>query len=235
ALTRAGRAEHDAAIMDGASERAGAVAGVCVIRNPLHAARLVMERSPHVLLIASGAERFAIEHGAATVEPEWFVTERARTELARFVSGGGPASRGTVGAVARDCQGRLAAATSTGGTTGKLPGRVGDSPLIGAGTYADARCAVSATGDGEYFIRAVFAHRIATQIESGSDAQTAAVQALEHVRLLGGTGGCIVIDGSGRPAFAHTTPGMYRGVADATGEWVGMFGDEQRGPVQRLQ
>jgi L-asparaginase / beta-aspartyl-peptidase len=226
ALTRDGRAEHDAAIMEGASERAGAVAGVTVLRNPVEAARLVMERGPHVLLIGPGAERFAIDLGASTVDPAWFITERARGDLAVSASGGGSASRGTVGAVALDRDGRLAAATSTGGITGKLPGRVGDSPLIGAGTYANGVCAVSATGHGESFIRAVFAYRVAVSIAAGEHPSAAADAALRHVDGLGGSGGCIVLDRSGRAALRHTTAGMFRGVADEAGERVAIYGDE---------
>jgi L-asparaginase / beta-aspartyl-peptidase len=172
-LTTDGRPEMDAAVMNGADRAAGAVAGVCGPRNPVLAARAVMERSGHVLLIGEGAERFCRAHGVAFEPATYFMTPRRvqalEDELARQRGGGADlrddsARHGTVGAVARDARGTLAAATSTGGMTAKLPGRVGDSPVFGAGTWADGTCAVSATGHGEFFIRCAAAHDLASRI-----------------------------------------------------------------------
>lgn len=204
-LTAAGTVELDASVMDGTTLRAGAVACVRRIRNPVLAARAVMERSPHVLLAGAGAERFARRHGLALVAPEYFVTRRQRQAL-------GQRLRGTVGAVALDEAGRLAAATSTGGRTGKLPGRVGDSPVIGAGTYADELCAVSATGDGEAFMRTLAAYEVSARMRHrGEPLSRAAARALQRVALLGGSGGLIAVDRRGRVAMPFTTEGMFRG------------------------
>src|SRR5215467_19436 len=188
ALTRDGAAELDAAVMDGRQMRAGAVASVRHVRNPVELARRVMEKSRHVLLVGAGAEEFAMEEGIALVPNVYFRTEERRAQLesersGRPVSDLVPSSQGTVGAVALDEAGDLAAATSTGGMTNKRQGRVGDSPIIGAGTYAkNGVCAVSATGHGEYFIRAVAAHHLSTAVEyRGLTLEAAASELLDGV------------------------------------------------------
>lgn len=225
-FTRDGQHEMDAAVMDGATLAVGAVAGLCGPRNPVLAARAVMERSPHVLLAGPGALDFLRAQGLAFAEPEYFDTPRRREALramlaaeADFSSNLDDADRhGTVGAVALDGAGRLAAATSTGGMTGKLPGRVGDTPLAGAGTWADAACAVSATGHGESFIRIAAGHEVSARLRLAHedlDAATAAVMAA--LGAIGGTGGLIAVDRSGRVALPFNTRGMYRGVVDADG------------------
>ena len=161
ALTALGAVEMDAAVADGYSRRVGGVASVTGVRHPILAARAVMDDGRHVLLAGPGAEAFACDAGLAFEPPEWFVTDRRRQDLARYLSIAAGPGGGTVGAVARDRAGHLAAATSTGGRTGQLPGRVGDSPIPGAGTWADdASCALSATGIGEAFVRAAFAHEV---------------------------------------------------------------------------
>jgi beta-aspartyl-peptidase (threonine type) len=208
-LTAAGTPELDAAIMDGASLRAGAVAQVSRVRNPIQLARQVMERTVHVLLVDGGAEAFAAEIGLPLVTPEYFITPARRRELAERRT----ASYGTVGAVARDRHGNLAAATSTGGMTGKRPGRVGDSPLIGAGTYADNEtCAVSMTGHGEWIIRTVQAYDIAARLRYGGMSLKEAVSAAIDVRLpaLGAAGGLIAVDQRGNLCLRYNTPVMFR-------------------------
>lgn len=223
-FTYHGTNELDAAIMDGRGRTAGAVAGVAHTRNPVRLARAVMERSPHVMLSGAGAEEFAREHGVEQVDPDWFATpERWRQlqELKARKLGWFDADLkyGTVGAVACDGAGHVAAATSTGGLTGKRWGRIGDSPLIGAGTYADDRaCAVSATGAGEYFIREAVAHEIAARMRlAGFSLQDAADAVIAEVGALGGDGGVILAAPGGQTAFAFNTPGMYRARADAAG------------------
>ena len=225
ALTRDGAAELDAAIMDGRQQRAGAVAAVRHVRNPIELARRVMEKSRHVLLVGTGAEEFALEEGLALVPNVYFRTEERRAQLesersGRPVSDLFPASQGTVGAVALDAAGDLAAATSTGGMTNKRQGRVGDSPIIGAGTYAkNGVCAVSATGHGEYFIRTVAAHHICAAVEYRGLGLRDAVHELLHGRLreLGGRGGVIAIDHGGRMVTEFSTEGMFRGTRDSSG------------------
>jgi beta-aspartyl-peptidase (threonine type) len=225
ALTREGAAELDAAIMDGRQQRAGAVAAVRHVRNPIELARRVMEKSRHVLLVGAGAEEFALEEGLALVPNLYFRTEERRAQLEAERSGMSvsdlvPSSQGTVGAVALDAAGDLAAATSTGGMTNKRQGRVGDSPIIGAGTYAKNEvCAVSATGHGEYFIRAVAAHDICATMEyRGRSLQEAVHELLHHkLRALGGSGGVIAIDRGGRIVTEFSTEGMFRGARDSTG------------------
>ena len=214
-FTNEGTNELDASIMDGAALRAGAVAGVTTVKNPIEAARAVMERSRHVLLAGKGADRFAKEQGLAIVGPSYFRTEERWQQHQR---GRGEAKLGTVGAVALDQAGNLAAATSTGGISGKRFGRVGDSPLIGAGTWAEnASVAVSATGTGEMFIRAAAAHDIAALVKyKGLSPGQAAREVLAKVGALGGEGGVIVLDRGGEPVFAFTTEGMYRGHAKGT-------------------
>jgi beta-aspartyl-peptidase (threonine type) len=219
-----GAHELDAAIMDGASLRAGAVCVTRRIRNPVLAARAVMERTPHVMLAGGGADRFASEHGLAMVEPGYFGTARRRASLeAERMRQRGKLARlsteadrhGTVGAVALDARGDVAAATSTGGYTNKLAGRVGDSPVIGAGTYADNRaCAVSGTGTGEHFMRALLAYDVAARMRYlGEPLGRAAARSLARVTALGGSGGLIALDRAGRVAMPFTTEGMYRGYA----------------------
>jgi beta-aspartyl-peptidase (threonine type) len=217
--------ELDASIMDGRTLKAGAVAGVRHVRNPVDLARRVMDRSPHVLLSGAGAEEFALEQGLALVPRSYFFTERRWQQLERARAGDKLSAAaigyfGTVGAVALDRQGNLAAATSTGGMTNKRWGRVGDSPLIGAGTYADnASCAVSATGSGEYFIRTVLAHEISALMKyRGLPVEEAARQAV-HGRLkdIGGEGGVIVVDREGNVAMEFNSEGMFRGARDSRG------------------
>ena len=229
-----GKNELDAAIMDGNGRRAGAVAGVHTVRHPILLASRVMEDGRHVFLSGEGAEQFAGEHGLEIVPPEFFATPERRQQLetlkARNLSALDVEFKyGTVGAVARDSQGHLAAGTSTGGMTGKRWGRIGDSPVIGAGTYADDRaCAVSATGSGEYFIRAGVAHAICDRVLlAGEDTATAARTVMAEVGAMGGDGGVIVIGKDGAPVFEMNTPGMYRGRATAAGvNEVAIFADE---------
>ncbi|KQN71642.1 isoaspartyl peptidase/L-asparaginase family protein [Sphingomonas sp. Leaf62] len=229
-----GAIELDAAIMDGATRAAGAVAGVTRTRHPVSLARAVMEHSPHVLLAGKGADTFATEQGVEQVDPDWFVTPERRAQLdAMKADPDGwfdvDMKYGTVGAVAVDAAGHVAAATSTGGVTGKRWGRIGDSPLIGAGTHADDRaCAVSATGAGEFFIRIGVAHEISARIRfTGEDLQTAADAVLAETQALGGTGGVIVAGPDGDVAWSFTTPGMYRGRAGSDGtRRVAIYGEE---------
>ena len=234
AFTDAGENELDAAIMDGRDRTAGAVAGVTRTRHPVSLARAVGTRSPHVLMVGAGADAFSAEQGLEQVERAWFATAERRRQLDELRALGGEAfdvdmKYGTVGAVACDAHGHVAAATSTGGVTGKRWGRVGDSPLIGAGTYADDRaCAVSATGAGEFFIRIGVAHEIAARVRlSGETPQAAADAVMAEVRALGGTGGVIVAGPAGEVGWSFTTPGMYRGMATAAGiRTVAVFGGE---------
>ncbi|MGR6329092.1 isoaspartyl peptidase/L-asparaginase family protein [Sphingomonas sp. XXL09] len=233
AFTQAGTNELDAAIMRGADRAAGSVAGLTRVRNPVSLARRVMEASPHVLLAGAGAEEFAASQGVETVDPAWFAVAERRRQLDELLARGGDAfdvdmKYGTVGAVARDRQGHLAAATSTGGVTGKRWGRIGDSPLIGAGTYADDRaCAVSCTGSGEQFVRVGVGHEIAARIRlAGEDVGAAADSALAEVRALGGTGGVIVVTPAGEAIWRFTTPGMYRARATSAGlREVALYGE----------
>lgn len=230
-LTREGVAELDASIMDGRDRRAGAVAQVRTVRNPIRAARHVMETSGRVMFAGPEVDKMAAAAGLEIVPPEYFITPRRKEQLARAMAGEvTPMDRyGTVGAVAMDSQGNLAAATSTGGMNAKPPGRVGDSPIIGAGTYADnASCAVSATGDGEYFIRVSVARMICARVAmQGMSAEAAAQATLDEVKALGGTGGVIVVSHDGSTALSMNTEGMFRGHADATGRReVGIYTDE---------
>jgi L-asparaginase / beta-aspartyl-peptidase len=220
-FTRAGTQEMDAAVMDGSDRRAGAVAGIFGPRNPVLAARAVMERSPHVMLIGDGAMAFCREACLAFEGADYFFTEARRQALAETLAqeaAGGTDSdaarrHGTVGAVARDTAGNLAAATSTGGMTAKLPGRVGDSPIIGAGTYADnATCAVSATGHGEFFIRYAVAHEIAARIaHAGRPLGEAAAAIVAELGRAGGSGGLVAVGADGSLALPFNCAGMYRG------------------------
>lgn len=208
----AGVVELDASIMDGAKRRAGAVAAVRDLAQPIRAARLVMERTPHVLLAGEGAAAFAREQGLAFVEdPESHYVLPAGVERAEIAA---PLAHGTVGAVALDRAGRLAAATSTGGVFGKRPGRVGDTPLIGAGTWADEEVAVSCTGVGEYFILAGGAQDVASRARYlKAPLQVAADGLIADVGKLGGDGGVIAVDRRGAVAFAFNSAGMKRAAA----------------------
>jgi len=234
ALSYDGVAELDAAIMDGVTRKAGAVAGVTATRHPITLARAVMERSPHVLLGGAGADAFAREHGIEPATQDWLILPERREQLGIMLAAKGSAfdvemKFGTVGAVARDAAGHLAAATSTGGVTGKRWGRIGDSPLIGAGTYADNRaCAVSATGSGEFFIRVACGHEIAARIRlGGEDAETATAAVLAEIIGMGGTGGIIVMPCNGPPVWRLATKGMYRGrVSDGAPAQIAIYADE---------
>ena len=230
-LTADGAVELDAAIMEGTGRRAGAVAGMRTTRAPVSAARAVMEHSPHVMLTYDGADRFAAEQGLEQVDNGWFVVPFRKAQLDKVMAAGGAFDAdikyGTVGAVAVDMAGHVAAATSTGGLTAKRWGRIGDSPLIGAGTYADdASCAVSATGLGESFMRAVGAHQLAMRITLGRAGLQQALDAvLADVAALGGSGGLIAVAPSGEAAWGFTTPGMYRGVAGPDGREVAIYAE----------
>ena len=225
-LNADGVVELDAAIMDGRTRDAGAVAGLTTVRSPIVAARAVMTASPHVLLSYAGAEAFADEQHLGRIANTWFVTPERRATLDKVLATGGAfdadVKYGTIGAVAVDTHGHVAAATSTGGLTAKRWGRIGDSPLIGAGTYADDRAAaVSATGSGEYFIRAAAAHELCARIRLGGEGLQQALDAvLADIVALGGSGGLIAVAPSGEAAWGFTTPGMYRARANADGREV---------------
>lgn len=235
-FTAAAQHELDACVMDGRSLNAGAVAGLRRTRNPVLLARAVMERSPHLLFIGEAADELARRYGLEWVEPDWFSVPQRLEQLRRVQAsqagqvldhdgqalsqGEGPLDErhkfGTVGAVALDAQGHLAAATSTGGMTNKLPGRLGDSPLIGCGTYADDRtAAVSCTGHGESFIRVAAAHDVCARMAYGGASLEAATHAVVHEALpaVQGTGGLIAVDRQGNVCLPFNTEGMYRGLA----------------------
>jgi beta-aspartyl-peptidase (threonine type) len=231
-FTYEGANEMDAAIMEGARRNAGAVTGATATKNPIALARAIMEHSPHVFLSREGADLFSREQGLEQAGPEWFATPERRRQLEEMKESehhyfDAELKYGTIGAVAVDVNGHVAAATSTGGLTGKRWGRIGDSPLIGAGTYADDRAgAVSATGAGEYFIRAAVAHEICARIRHGESAGQAADAVIAEVGSLGGSGGVIVVTPAGEAAWAFNTPGMYRGIAGPDGKRVAIYGDE---------
>jgi len=218
-FTHEGRHELDAAIMNGRDRSCGSVAGVTTVRHPIHLARLVMERSKHVFLAGPGAEAFAVEMGLEPVDNSFFDTEKRRRQLEKALAEeANESGMGTVGAVALDREGHLAAATSTGGLTNKRWGRIGDVPVIGAGTFADdASCALSATGQGEQFIRHTVTGSIAARVELlGMDLDQAARKVLIDI-LRPGDGGVIGVSRSGRLVLLYTTPAMLRGAADAEG------------------
>ncbi len=240
-LTEEGIAELDASIMSGADRDAGAVAGVRTVQSPIALARAVMEQSPHVMMASSGAEAFALSLGIPVVDNAMFVTPNRKQALDRALerrnrTGALPDSfsvgaerMGTVGAVALDRMGNLAAGTSTGGMTAKQFGRVGDAPIIGAGTYADNEtAAISATGHGEYFIRGVVAYDVASMMRYTGLSLSESANAVIHGRLtdLGGTGGIIAMDREGNVSMPFNTSGMYRGMISTQGEMtLGIYRD----------
>jgi beta-aspartyl-peptidase (threonine type) len=231
-LTASGCIELDAAIMDGRTRAAGAVAGLRTTRAPISLARRLLDNGPHVFLGGKGADDFAAKHGFEQVDNSWFEIPQRRHQLDELLRAGSfddEVKYGTVGAVAVDLGGHVAVATSTGGLTGKRWGRVGDSPLIGAGTYADDRAAaVSATGSGEYFIRAVAAHQLAERVRIGGQTlQEALDSVLADVTALGGKGGLIAVEPEGNAAWGFTTRAMYRGMADSSGRTVRIYSDEE--------
>lgn len=229
----------DAAIMDGRTRKAGAVAGLTRTKNPILAARAVMDKGPHVFLTGEGAEQFARAAGIDAVEPSWFYTQERWDQLQKLKGQNLSAydvdhKYGTVGAVAVDGNGHVAAATSTGGLTGKRWGRIGDAPVIGAGTYADDRaCAVSATGTGEYFIRLGVAHEICVRLRfTGESAQVAADEVMTELGEMGGDGGVILVTPDGQAVYSFNTPGMYRGRANSEGlREVAIFREDGPGGI----
>ena len=254
-FTNDGKNELDAAIMDGKTRNAGTVAGISAVKSPVAAARAVMEQSPHVMLIGAGAEQFAQEQGLEMVDPSYFFTDRRYEQLQRIKeteqqeldhsgdtrdasdSTQGYLDRhfpdrkfGTVGAVALDQEGNLAAATSTGGMTNKRYGRVGDVPIIGAGTYADnTSAAISATGHGEYFIRSVVAYDICALMKYKDLSLAEAADEVVEKKLvdMGGGGGVIAVDAQGNIAMPFNTSGMYRASIDTKGDmYIGIYEDE---------
>jgi beta-aspartyl-peptidase (threonine type) len=233
-LAHDGRAYLDASIMSGKNLSAGAVTGVTTVRHPIDLARRVMEDSPHVMLSGEGAEEFASLKGLERVPNDWFITPTRRQQLDRVLQGrSAPRNElqglGTVGAVAVDVRGDVAAATSTGGMTNKRWGRIGDAPIIGAGTYANnASCAVSATGHGEYFIRSVVAHDICALVEyKGWSLERAAKEVVQGKLVQrGGEGGIIAVDPQGNLVLEFNSPGMFRGLRDSSGRRkVGIYED----------
>ncbi len=233
ALGSDGRVSLDAAIMDGATRAAGSVAGIGTARHPVSVARAVMHNSPHVMLSGVGAEQFVREQRLEPADDDWLVLPERRAQLHQLIASGAGFDQemkyGTVGAVACDIHGHVAAATSTGGITGKRWGRIGDTPVIGAGTWADDRaCAVSATGSGEYFMRAGAGHEIGARMRIGGEsAGTAAAAVMADIAALGGTGGVIVVTPGGDAVWHFITPGMFRGHVDSKGAYrIAILGDE---------
>jgi beta-aspartyl-peptidase (threonine type) len=229
--THDGRHELDAAIMDGRDLSAGAVASVSSVKNPISLARLVMERTRHVLLVGDGAEAFADEMGVVRVPQDYFHTEyRYRSWQRALERAKGQDDKDTVGCAARDVGGNLAAATSTGGLTDKRWGRVGDVPILGAGTYADNRtAAISATGQGEEFIRHAVAHTVSARMALLGEPLADAARAVIHGTLRPGDGGVISVDAAGRIALVFNSEGMYRGAADSGGRFeIGIWDELER-------
>jgi len=234
-FTHEGMQEMDAAIMDGTKLKAGAVTFVRNIKNPVKLARLVMEETDHILLAGEGANQFAVDQGIKTEPDEYFFTEHRWLQLQEARASGvvqldhtvAGKPIGTVGAVACDARGELAAATSTGGMTNKKFGRIGDTPLIGAGTYADDACAVSCTGHGEYFMIGVTAFDVAARMRyKGLDLSGAAAEAIDHVTALAGEGGLIAVDRNGNVALPFNSEGMYRAWMTADGiPHIGIYAD----------
>lgn len=234
-FTAEGKHELDASIMRGQDRNCGAVTGLTGFRHPIDVARSVMTESEHVFFSGPGAARFAAAQGAETAEPEWFDTQKAYNRYIRAVERDTTKEKfGTVGCVALDAEGNLAAGTSTGGMTYKRHGRIGDSPVVGAGTWADNRtCAISATGWGEYFIRTAVAHEIHGRMLHGhanlQDAADATIQ--DEMGALGGDGGIVGMDRFGTPAFSMNTPGMFRGSLKAGGQpQIGLFATDELHP-----
>ena len=230
-FTAAAEHELDASIMSGDKRDAGAVAGVKRVKNPILAARAVMDQSEHVMFSGEGADEFAESVGLEMVDNSYFDTDRRLQSLERVLrerTRTDADRHGTVGAVAIDVNGNLAAATTTGGMTAKAAGRIGDSPLIGAATYAEnGVCAVSATGHGEYFIRVAVAKTICARVDlAGESVGAAAENALAQVAELGGDGGVVVIDGQGRYEYVFNSKGMYRGMIDPDGMETAIFEQE---------
>jgi beta-aspartyl-peptidase (threonine type) len=241
ALTDKGRAELDASIMDGSTLKAGAVAGVTTVKNPISLARLVMEKTRHVLLAGDGAEQFATTMGVQRMPPEYFITPRRRQMLEEYLgeqrtgselnnapplastdgsTSPPPTKFGTVGCVVRDKAGNLAAATSTGGLTGKKWGRIGDSPIIGAGCYANKTVAVSCTGTGEQFIRHTIARSLAARMELKGETVRQAADYMIFTELNKDDGGLIAVDADGHVAMPYSSEGMYRAAADSSGLYL---------------
>ncbi len=234
-FTAEGRNELDSSLMDGRDRNAGAVAGVTVVKNPILAARAVMDQSPHVMMAREGADAFAKSQGLTIVPPSYFSTEKRLKQLERARAAAKakaalPASShfGTVGAVALDRDGHIAAGTSTGGMTYKRFGRIGDSPIIGAGTYAsDTSCAVSATGWGEFFIRGTAARDICARVQwTDANIQDAADLVIADLKEMGGTGGVLALSPDGSYAFSFSTQMMFRGVQNDTGTDIYIFANE---------
>lgn len=227
-FTATGEHELDASIMDGRDRNAGSVAGIKYAKNPILAARAVMDHSEHVMFAGKGADAFAAKHGIELVTNDFFDTDRRRRSLEKVLQSRERTDaerHGTVGAVAIDADGNLAAATTTGGMTAKAAGRVGDTPLVGAATYAqNGVCAVSSTGHGEYFIRVAVAKTICAEMElTEATAGEAAQSALDQVADLGGDGGVIVIDADGNYEYVFNSAGMYRGMIDPNGMETAIF------------
>jgi len=246
-FTHDGKNELDAAIMDGNTLAAGSVAGVHRVKNPILLARAVMEKSQHVMLVGDGAEEFAKQVGVELVDPSYFRTEERWQQLQKALKEDAEKAKhsdvetakhfGTVGAVALDTQGRLAAGTSTGGMTDKRWGRIGDSPIIGAGTYANSGCAVSGTGWGEYYMRTVAAHEVCMRVtQMRVPLKRAAAEVInQEIPSMGGNGGGIAVDANGNIAMPFNTDGMYRGWIGADGvPHVAIYGNEDDGTGELL-